>query len=213
MLDLCRMRSACVGRGGAGLLVKTAGGSDNVFERAQASADALTIEDLGGDALVQVADVERSPIDVLRSRGVCRRSGDLREAKAAAPMVAVEVAEAAVPPSFTGAGVMSPQDLVAGAVETALDTPLEDESETITTAVIETVARYSDAAPRFKPRRMKQGDPELMQTAAPRPAKVEPDLTPAYQGIVLPETGAPSPAFGGAGGPTRTTPPAEGSQE
>jgi hypothetical protein len=213
MLDLCRMRAACVGRGGARSLVKTAGGSGNVFERAQASADALTIDDLGGDQIVQVADVERPAIDVLRGKGVCRRAGELREAKAAAPEVAAEVAAAAVPPALAGGGVLSPQDLVAGAADVALNAPAAEEVESTTEAVVETVARHSNATPRFKPRRMKLSDPDLMQTVAPRPANPTPDLTPAYQGIVLPETGAPAAAFGsGAGGPTKTTPPAEGEE-
>jgi hypothetical protein len=213
MLDLCRMRAACVGRGGARSLVKTAGGSGNVFERAQAAADTLAVDDLGGDQIVQVADAERPAIDVLRGKGVCRRAGELREAKAAAPEVAAEVAAAAVPPALAGGGVLSPQDLVAGAADVALNAPAAEEVESTTEAVVETVARHSNATPRFKPRRMKLSDPDLMQTVAPRPANPTPDLTPAYQGIVLPETGAPTAAFGsGAGGPTKTTPPAEGEE-
>ena len=214
MLDLCRMRSACVGRGGASLRVKAQDG--NVFERAQATADAMSVDDLGADELMQVADATTRPaIDVLRGHGVCRRAGELREAKAAAPETAVAVAEAAVPPAMTPTtGVVSPQDLVGTAAQVALNAPATAVAaeETVTEAVVETVARYSTVTPRFKPRRMRQTDPELMRAASPPPAAT--DLTPAYQGVVLPETGAPSaPAFGnGAGGPTKTTPPA-GSQE
>jgi hypothetical protein len=100
--------------------------------------------------------------------------------------------------------------LVSGALQAAIDTPAEPEGETVTTAVVEEVARYSSAAPRFKPRRMQAADPDVVRVAAP-PRAAAPDLTPAYQGIVLPEAGGPGTAFGGgAGGPTRTTPPAEG---
>jgi hypothetical protein len=61
---------------------------------------------------------------------------------------------------------------------------------------------------------MKPSDPELLQTVAPRPENTAPDLTPAYQGIVLPEAGAPATTFGsGAGGPTKTQPPTQDGQE
>jgi hypothetical protein len=212
MLDLCRMRSACVGRGGATSRVHAAADApSNVFERAQAAADALTVGDLGENEVIAVADASVRPaIEVLRSRGVCRRAGDLREAKAAAPEISVAVAEEAVTPALSPTtGVVSPQDLVAGAMQAAIDTPAAPEAETITTAVVEEVARYSSAAPRFKPRRMQAGDADVVRVAAP-PRAAAPDLTPAYQGVVLPEAGAPGAAFGGgAGGPTRTTPPVE----
>jgi hypothetical protein len=212
MLDLCRMRSACVGRGGASMRVKSAGSAENVFERAQTTADTLSVEDLGANDLVQVADASLRPaIDVLRSEGVCHRAGQLREAKAAAPQAAIEVAEVAVPQALSpSTGLVSPQELVSDAVQTALNAPAA--SEEITEAVVEDVARYSSATPRFKPRRMQAGDPDVVRVAAP-PARAVPDLTPAYQGVVLPEAGAPGAAFGGAGGPTKTTPPAGETQE
>lgn len=209
MLDLCRMRSACIGKGGAGSLVK-ASSEGNVFERAQAAAKSLTVDDLGADQTVQVADTSALAIDTLRGRGVCRRAGQLREAKAAAPETAVAVAEAAVPPALSPAtGVMSPQDLVTGAVETALNTPpAVEQPETMNTVLVEQVARYSSSAPRFKPRRVSPNDPDVVRVAAPPRAKNGPDLTPAYQGVVLPEAGAPTHSFGdGAGGPTTTVPP------
>jgi hypothetical protein len=167
----------------------------------------MSVDDLGANDLVQVGDVSQLPaIDVLRSAGVCRRAGELREAKAAAPEAAVEVAEAAVPQALSpSTGLVSPQDLVAGAVQTALNEPASE--ETVTEAVVEEVARYSNATPRFKPRRMQASDPDVVRVAAP-PAPAVPNLTPAYQGVVLPEAGAPGAAFGGAGGPTKTTPPA-----
>lgn len=216
MLDLCRMRSACIGRGGATTRMKVAQGPSNVFERAQATADALTVEDLGENEVIQVADASVRPaIDVLRSRGVCRRAGDLREAKAAVPEVSVAVAEDAVAPALSPTmDVASPQDLVAGAMQAAIDAPAAPEAETITTAVVEEVARYSDSSPRFKPRRMQVSDPDVVRVAAPPARATTPDLTPAYQGVVLPEAGAPGAAFGGgAGGPTRTTPPVASTPE
>lgn len=216
MLDLCRMRSACIGRGGATMRVKATPGPSNVFERAQATADALAVDDLGENEVIQVADASARPaIDVLRSRGVCRRAGDLREAKAAAPEISVAVAEAAVTPALSPTtGVASPQDLVGGAMQAAIDAPAAPEADTITTAVVEEVARYSESAPRFKPRRMQAGDPDVVRVAAPPTRAATPNLTPAYQGVVLPEAGAPGAAFGGgAGGPTRTTPPAAGTPE
>lgn len=211
MLDLCRMRSACVGRGGATTRVVSANAPKNVFERAQQTATQLKPEELGADETMQVAVTDPSAIDTLRSHGVCRRAGDLRDAKAAAPEAAEQIAEAAVPQALTPTGVQSPQDLIAGAVTAAVETPAEPEAEITTAAVVESAARYATVTPRFKPRRMKPTDPELMRAAAPiRPAA--PDLTPSYQGVVLPETGAPAAAstFGnGEGGPTDTTPPGE----
>jgi hypothetical protein len=52
----------------------------------------------------------------------------------------------------------------------------------------------------------------VVRVAAP-PAPAVPDLSAPYQGVVLPEAGAPGPAFGGAGGPTKTIPPAGETQE
>jgi len=204
MLDLCRMRSACIGRGGAGTIVKASEGDDaSLFERAQAAAETLSPNDLGAEQVIDVSDETVRPIEILRTKGVCRRAGDLQTAKAAAPVVTQAVAEAVVPPSFTpGTGAVSPQDLVAGAMQAALDAPPASEEPNMTDGIVEAVSRYSDAAPRFKPRRMQANDPALMQTAAPR--------QPAFQpgGVILPEVGAPGTAFGGEGGPTKTTPPA-----
>jgi hypothetical protein len=182
--------------------------AENLFVRAQATAEALTVDDLGANDLVQVGDTSLRPaIEVLRSEGVCRRAGQLREAKAAAPEAAVAVAEAVVPQVLSpSTGLVSPQELVSGAVQTALNEPATE--ETVTEAVVEDVARYSNAAPRFKPRRMQAGDPDVVRVAAPPAPAVAPNLAPAYQGVVLPEVGAPGAAFGGAGGPTKATPPA-----
>jgi hypothetical protein len=207
MLDVCRMRSACVGRGGASLRVKSEGDAENVFARAQAVADSMIVDDLGPGQLLEVAQAsDRLAIEVLRDQGVCRRAGELREAKAAAPEVAVAVAEQAVTPALAPTTAVAPQDLVGGAMQAALDAPASSDNA-ITEAVVEEVARYSNSSPRFKPRRMQASDPDVVRVASPPPAA---NLTPAYQGVVLPEAGAPQHSFGdGAGGPTRATPPAE----
>jgi hypothetical protein len=108
--------------------------------------------------------------------------------------------------------VVSPQDLIGGSAQTAIET-LATPEETVTTTVVETATRYSSVAPRFKPRRMKTTDPELTRATAPHvPPAV--DLTPAYQGVVLPDTDASkAPAFrSGEGGPTKAMPPADASQ-
>lgn len=216
MLDLCRMRSACIGRGGAGTSMKAGASSANVFERAQTAVQSLSVDELGADQALPVAESPTFAIDSLRSGGVCRRAGELREAKAAAPETAVAVAEAAVPPALSPAtaGIMSPQDLISGAAETALNAPAASEAPTVATAAavnevqVEEVARFSASAPRYKPRRMLASDPDVVRVAAP-PRVPTPDLAPAYQGVVLPEAGAPaSHSFGdGAGGPTKAVPP------
>lgn len=207
MLDVCRMRSACVGRGGASLRAKSEGDAENVFERAQTVADSMIVDDLGPAQLLEVAQAsDRPAIEVLRDQGVCRRAGELREAKAAAPEVAVAVAEQAVIPALAPTTAVAPQDLVGSAMQAALDAPAATDSP-ISEAVVEEVARYSNAAPRFKPRRMHAADPDVVRVASP-PAPS--NLTPAYQGVVLPESGAPQHTFSdGAGGPTRATPPSE----
>ncbi|MCE9523866.1 MAG: hypothetical protein K8S25_15725 [Alphaproteobacteria bacterium] len=201
MLDLCRLRSACVGRNGAPRVMKAATGDLNAtFERAQHTADALIVNEIGEQTVVQVADGATEPkaIDVLRSRGVCRRAGEMREASAAAPVVAQAVAEAATAPALMPTvGILAPQDVVAGAVDVALNEPAPVESVAPAETIVDVAARYSNSMPRRKPR-LPSHDPALMQAAAPTPAN-----DAAYQGVVLPQAGGPQPglAFGGEGGP------------
>lgn len=211
MLDLCRMRSACVGRGQGGTVQASSGDINATFERARASAEALTVNEIGEQqAVVQVADstVQPSLIDMLRSKGVCRRAGELREAAVVAPSVAQAVAQAAVPPTFTaGIGVLAPQDVVAGAVQAAIEAPAPTDSIAPADTLVQAAARYSDAKPRRKPRSPLASDPAVMQVSAPRAPAAADD---AYQGVVLPQAGGPqtgTAAFGGEGGPQQLIPP------
>lgn len=209
MLDLCRMRSACIGRGGVASSVKASTGDLNAtFERAKTTASALTVADIAEQSVVQVADDAAPPraIDVLRSRGVCMRAGELREASAAAPAVSQAVAQAAVPPALTPTfvGALAPQDVIAGAVETAMNEPAPvDSGYAVEPAetLIQAAARFSNAKPRRKPRFPVA--PDVVQVAAP-PA-INPDAP--YNAIVLPQAGGPGVAFGGEGGPQQLTPP------
>jgi hypothetical protein len=212
MLDLCRMRSACIGRGGAASTVKASTGELNAtFERATATASALSVADIGEQAVVEVADGAPQPrtIDMLRSRGVCLRAGELREASAAAPAAAQAVAQAVVPPALTPTfvGALAPQDVIAGAVETAMTEPAPVESaEAVEPAetLIQAATRFSNAKPKRKPRFPVA--PDVVQAASPRAA----DADAPYNAIVLPQAGGPGVAFGGEGGPqTLMPPPAE----
>ncbi len=207
MLDLCRMRSACVGRGQGGAVQVSTGDINATFERAKTAAEALAVNEIGEQSAVQVSDstVQPSPIDMLRSKGVCRRAGELREAAVAAPAVAEAVAQAAVPPTMTPAiGILAPQDVVAGAVQAAVETPAPSDSVAPADNLVQAAARYSNVTPRRKPRFVT--DPAVMQVSAPRRA---PSPDDAYQGVVLPQAGGlDTTAFGGGeGGPQQLTPP------
>ncbi len=194
MLDVCRMRSACIGRGGAGMTRASAGDIDTVIQRAKATADGLIVNEISADENViqAAAGAEPKLIDVLRSQGVCRRAGQLIQASTAAPVVTQAVATAAVPPALApAAGVMSPQDVIAGAADTALNAP----------AVVEGAAPPSDEIlpAAVQPRPMEASDPELLPAAAtPRTA-------------AAPKVSAPTVSFvsGGEGGPVLSAPPME----
>ena len=191
MLDVCRMRAACVGRGGAGSVTKAAVGSlGTVVERAQKAAEGLIVNEIGADDnLTLAAEAEPSVIDVLRSKGVCRRAGELRQASSIAPVVTESVATAAVPPALSPAKAISPQDVVAAAAEAALNAPT-DSTETATQEVVQTAT---------KPEPMHQADPDLLPAAAPPRATAAP--APMFTG--------PGMAFGGEGGPQLQSPPEE----
>lgn len=214
MLDLCRMRSACIGRGGVASTVKASSGDlSAAFARAKVSAEALSVDDIGAQDVVLAADGATPPraIDVLRSRGVCRRAGELREASAAAPVVSQAVAQAAVAPALTPTfvGALAPQDVIEGALQTAMSEPapvepsatVEPVETLVQAAAIQPASRYSDSKPRRKPRFPVPTD--VMQTSAPAV-----DADAPYRAIVLPQAGGPGVAFGGgAGGPQQLTPP------
>ena len=209
MLDLCRMRSACIGRGGAASSVKTSTGDlSATFQRATATAGALTVSDIGDQSFIEAADGVPQPraIDVLRSRGVCLRAGELREASVAAPVAAQAVAQAVVPPAMTPTfvGALAPQDVIEGAVEAAMTEPAPAESvEAVESAdaLVQAATRFSNSKPRRKPRFPVA--PDVVQAASPRAA----DADAPYNAIVLPQAGGPGVAFGGEGGPQQLMPP------
>jgi hypothetical protein len=181
MLDHCRMRAACIGRGGAGATVKAASGDiEEVLSRATVTAQAFVVNEIGDDSsMIDAASgVEPQLIDTLRSHGVCQRAGQLREASVAAPAATTAVAQTIAPALLPSTGAVSPQDLVTGAVQSALNAPATQSAE-----------------------------PDVVQAAAPagkKPAR-EQELTPA----VAPSTTVAQPAmtgsglsaFGGEGGP------------
>jgi hypothetical protein len=171
MLDHCRMRAACVGRGGAGAQTKAASGDiDEVLSRATVSAQGFIVNEIGEEPVIEASTVEPSVIDMLRSRGVCQRAGQLREASMAVQPAASSVAQAAVAPALSpSTGAISPQDLVTGAVHSALNTP------------------STTAAP-----------DEVVHTAAPAAAK-KPAQDPALTPAVAPATVAQQPAMTGSG--------------
>lgn len=191
MLDACRMRAACIGRGGAGSVTKASSGNiDTVFERAKATADGLVVNEISSDQSVTLAaEAEPNVIDVLRSKGVCRRASELRQASTVAPAVSTAVATTAVPSALAPAQAISPQDVVAAAADAALSAP----------AVTDVKAQSDDVV-------------QTSATVKPAPS-VEPDLLPASSPT---RTAAPAPAFtgpgmafGGEGGPQLQSPPSE----
>jgi hypothetical protein len=131
MLDHCRMRAACIGRGGAGATAKAASGDiDEVLSRATVTAQAFTVDEIGEqEPMIAAADgAEPELIEVLRSRGVCKRAGQLREASVAAPAATAAIAQTVTPALSPSTGAISPQDLVSGAVNSALNTPAQSAS-------------------------------------------------------------------------------------
>lgn len=184
MLDHCRMRAACVGKGGADATTKASSGDiDEVFSRATVTAQGLVANELGDD-IIQAADSpEPSMIEALRSQGVCRRASQLREASAAAPLATQAVAATVAPALSPATGAMSPQDLVTGAVESALNTPA-------------TASATPDVVPAAAP--AKGGDSELTQATAP-----------AGRQAALPQFTGSAFGFGGEGGPVINEAPEE----
>lgn len=207
MLDLCRMRSACVGRGGSGSVVQASQGKlDVIMERANTAAQALVVNEIESGDVVQVgaADQELQTIDVLRSQGVCRRAGELREATTIVPVVTQAVVETAMPQTLTPAtgGAVAPQDLVAGAVEAAVEAPGTVNPTGGAEGLVDAATQFSNATPRVKPRGMGAEDADLLQAAAPQTPAAS--STPAFSSGGL--------GFGdGEGGPVRAVPPASSS--
>lgn len=200
MLDLCRMRSACVGRGGSGSVVQASSGKiDVIMERANTAAQALVVNEVEGASVVNVgaSDQEVQPIDLLRSQGVCRRAGELREATTIAPVVTQAVVETAVPQAMTPAtgGAVAPQDLVAGAVEAAVEAPGAVNPTGGAEGLVEAASQAAE--PRAKPRGMNARDADLLQASAPQPPSVS---APSFSSGGM--------GFGdGEGGPVQAAPP------
>jgi hypothetical protein len=183
MLDHCRMRAACVG-GGEGATTKAASSDiEEVFSRATTTAQGLVANEIG-ETVIAVGDTpEPSTIEMLRTHGVCRKAAELTQASTAAP-AATQAVAAALPQALTPAtGVVSPQDLVSGAVQSALNT-----------------------APAAGP-----AEAEVVPAAAPRAAKPsnEPELTPATQVAAPQFTGTALGFAAGEGGPVVDKAPVE----
>jgi hypothetical protein len=123
MLDLCRMRSACSNRS-EGSFGASRVSPEQVAARAQTIADRLIVQELSSPDVVQAsdgADANVKPIDELRGRyGVCTKAAELREATVAAPAAAQAVAESLSPAIEPVGNAVAPQDLVTGAVHSAI---------------------------------------------------------------------------------------------
>jgi hypothetical protein len=202
MLDLCRMRSACVGRGGSGSVVQASQGKiDVIMERANAAAQALVVNEIESGNVIPVATAEQEPqpIELLRSQGVCRRAGELREATTIAPVVTQAVAETAVPEALTPAtgGAIAPQDLVVDAVAAAVEAPGAVNPTGGAEGLVDAATQFSNASPRFKPNGMGAEDADLLQAAAPQPPAASPSPSFSSGGL----------GFGGEGGPVQAAPP------
>ncbi len=187
MLDHCRMRAACIGKGDDASATKASTGDiDEVFSRATATAQGLVANEIGEPVISAADSPEPSMLEVLRNQGVCRKAAELIQASTAAPIVTQAVA-AAVPGALApSTGSISPQDLVTGAVQSALNTP--STTDTSTAQVVPASA---------KP--MQPSDTELTQAAAPASRQA---AVPQFTGSAF--------GFGdGEGGPVLQEPPSE----
>jgi hypothetical protein len=195
MLDLCRMRSACTNRTDS-----TSGAShaspEQIAARAQSVADRLVVQELASPDFVQASDNNESlrPIDELRGRyGVCTKAAELREAILAAPAAAQAVAEGLAPAVVPVGNAVAPQDLVTGAVSSAIQVSAPAAAQE--PSVVEAAAPV--AAPAAAP-----AQEEVIPAAAPAAnartaaAPVEPpapaETTPSFTGNLLT---SPSSAF------------------
>ena len=124
MLDHCRMRAACIGKGGAASTTKASTGDiEEVISRATATAQGLVANEIG-EAVIPAADSpEPSMLEVLRNQGVCRKAAELIQASSAVPAVTQAVASAVPLALAPATGAVSPQDIVSGAVQSALNAP------------------------------------------------------------------------------------------
>lgn len=180
MLDLCRMRSACASR-----TINAASPSKSftqAISRGQGSAERLIVQEVGSPDLVQVSEGEiTQPIQMVRAQyGVCTKAAELREASAVAPAAALAVAQGVTPSVQSVAGPIAPQDLVTGAVNSAIQVSAP--------AAEEEPAMIEAAAPPVET----TGTDDVIPAAAPAPAATSP-----FSGNLL----SPStPSFVGADG-------------
>ncbi len=125
MLDHCRMRAACSGSRDVGSTTKASVGDiEEVFSRATATAQGLVANEIGEAVIIAAADSpEPSMLELLRTQGVCRKASELIQASTAAPAVTQAVASSLPAALAPSTGAVSPQDLVNGAVQSALNTP------------------------------------------------------------------------------------------
>ncbi len=187
MLDHCRMRAACVGKSdGASTTKASTGDIDEVFSRATATAQGLVANEIGEPVISAADSPEPSMLEVLRNQGVCRKAAELIQASTAAPVVTQAVAEAVPGALAPSTGSISPQDLVTGAVQSALNTP--STAETSTPQVVPASGKA-----------MQPSDTELTEASAPASRQA---AVPQFTGSAF--------GFGdGEGGPVLQEPPSE----
>jgi hypothetical protein len=181
MLDLCRMRSACASR-----TINTATPSKSfsqAISRGQGAAERLIVQEVGSPDLVQVSDTNLTqPIQMVRAQyGVCTRAAELREASAAAPAAAMAVAQGATPSIQPAAGPIAPQDLVTGAVNSAIQVSAPAAAEE--PAMVEASAPPADASGAYD---------DVIPASSPAPS-----AAPTFSGDLLSPA---SPTFVGANG-------------
>jgi len=181
MLDLCRMRSACAIR-----TINSATPSKSfsqAISRGQGAAERLIVQEVGSPDLVQVSDMDvTQPIQMVRAQyGVCTKAAELREASAVAPAAAMAVAQGATPSIQPAAGPIAPQDLVTGAVNSAIQVSAPAAAEE--PAMVEASAPPADASGAYD---------DVIPASSPAPS-----AAPTFSGDLLSPA---SPAFVGANG-------------
>jgi len=193
MLDLCRMRSACSNRT-EGVFGATRVSPEQVAARAQSVADHLIVQELNSSDLVEASDSNATvrPIDELRGRyGVCTKAAELREATVAAPLAAQAVAEGIAPAVQTVGNAVAPQDLVTGAVNSAIQVsaPAAAREPSVVEAAAPAVApaaTQDDVIPAAAPA------PGARSAAAPVEQAAPSEPVPSFTGNLLT---SPSAAF------------------
>lgn len=144
MLEMCRLRSSCGGSERSLLRTALSRTPEDAMSRGTDLAGRLVVEDVRGssDVTPVSSGPEMLPIDRVRQQfSVCTRAAGFLEASSGAPASAAAVAEAAAPAGEVPGAAVSPQDLLTGAVNNAVQV----------------------SAP--------AGEPALLETSAARPAE------------------------------------------